>query len=313
MSTTSSPSVLPTQRFWPDGARLAISVTLGFEGTGQPISGSGGPITEPIAPGYPDLPTNSFFEYGMIEGVPRLLDLFERTGIKVSAFMVGQAVDRNPELAREVVRRGHEAVAHGAVWMNSYTLPPQEERAFIERGMQSIERATGQRPMGYNNYWLRGSVRTLEILQSLGCIYHVDDISRDEPFIQLINGQRFVNVPYTLHLNDIVAFNFTNYSPADHLQVLSDEFDQLYAEAATRRRLMVLSCHDRISGRPARIRTLETFIRYAQSQPGVVFLRKDEIARWALETPEITPFVERAPAEVSGLAGSSGGTPTRLA
>lgn len=73
MSTASSPSVASSQSFWPDGARLAISVSLGFEGTGQPTSGAGGPITEPIAPGYPDLPTNSFFTYGMLEGVPRLL------------------------------------------------------------------------------------------------------------------------------------------------------------------------------------------------------------------------------------------------
>ncbi|MGZ3682047.1 MAG: hypothetical protein ACXVDI_26105 [Ktedonobacterales bacterium] len=43
--------------------------------------------------------------------------------------------------------------------------------------------------------------------------------------------------------------------------------------------------HDRISGRPARIRTQETFIRYMQSHPGAVFMRKDAIARWALQTP----------------------------
>lgn len=291
------------QTFWPDGARLAITISLGFEGTSQPISGAGGPITEPIQPGYPDLPTNTFFEYGMREGVPRLLELYDRTGIKVSAYMVGEAVDGNPDLAREVARRGHECVAHGERWEAQYALPPDEERAFIRSGMKSVERATGQRPIGYNCYWLRGSVHTLEILQSLGFIYHVDDVSRDEPFTQRINGQPFVTVPYTLHLNDIVSFNFTNYSPSDHLQVLKDEFDQLYAEAATRRRMMVISNHDRISGRPARIRALESFIRYAQSQPGVVFMRKDDIAKWALQTPDITPLVDRAPAEISGLPG----------
>jgi hypothetical protein len=30
---------------------------------------------------------------------------------------------------------------------------------------------------------------------------------------------------------------------------------------------------------------LEDFIIYAQSHPGVVFMRKDEIARFALESP----------------------------
>jgi hypothetical protein len=34
--------------FWPDGARLAVSVSMQFEAGGQPVSGAGGPITEPI-------------------------------------------------------------------------------------------------------------------------------------------------------------------------------------------------------------------------------------------------------------------------
>jgi hypothetical protein len=29
----------------------------------------------------------------------------------------------------------------------------------------------------------------------------------------------------------------------------------------------------------------EAFLRYVKEQPGVAFMRKDEIARWALESP----------------------------
>jgi len=47
--------------FWPGGARLAVSFSLMFEAGGQPISGAGGPVTEPIQNGAPDLPTNSYF------------------------------------------------------------------------------------------------------------------------------------------------------------------------------------------------------------------------------------------------------------
>jgi hypothetical protein len=48
--------------------------------------------------------------------------------------------------------------------------------------------------------------------------------------------------------------------------------------------MMSVSAHDRIAGRPARTRALEEFIIYAEKQPGVVFLRKDQIARFALES-----------------------------
>ena len=45
--------------FWPDGARLAVSFPLMFEGGGQPISGAGGVIPERIEGGAPALPTNA--------------------------------------------------------------------------------------------------------------------------------------------------------------------------------------------------------------------------------------------------------------
>jgi hypothetical protein len=56
--------------FWPNGARLAVSFSLMFEAGGQPISGAGRRVTEPIQNGVPDLPTNSFFEYGFNRGHP---------------------------------------------------------------------------------------------------------------------------------------------------------------------------------------------------------------------------------------------------
>src|SRR6202171_6183345 len=44
--------------FWPNGARLAVSFSLMFEGGGQPTSGAGGGIPDPIEEGGPDLPAN---------------------------------------------------------------------------------------------------------------------------------------------------------------------------------------------------------------------------------------------------------------
>ena len=84
--------------FWPNGARLAVSLSLMFEGGGQPISGAGGVIPDPIEKGVPDLPTNAFFAYGHYEGIPRVLDLMDKHGIKLSSFMIGKAVETSPVL-----------------------------------------------------------------------------------------------------------------------------------------------------------------------------------------------------------------------
>ncbi len=66
-----------TNGFWPNGARLAVSLSLMFDGGGQPISGAGGVIPDPIEKGVPDLPTKAFFAYGHYEGIPRVLDLMD--------------------------------------------------------------------------------------------------------------------------------------------------------------------------------------------------------------------------------------------
>src|SRR6266478_5630266 len=81
-----------SRSFWPNSARLAVRFSLMFEAGGQPISGAGGVIPDPIQQGLPDLPTNSFFEYGVYEGIPRILDLFDKHQIKLSSFMIGHAV-----------------------------------------------------------------------------------------------------------------------------------------------------------------------------------------------------------------------------
>lgn len=273
-----------SRQFWPDGARLVISLSMQLEAGAQPEQGASSPFP-PIDPKYPDLPAATWYAYGIKEGIPRLLELFERKHVKVTSHMVGQAVDRHPRLAREIVERGHEAAAHGQTWTPQFSMTPEEERASYEANVRSIERATGTRPVGFNAFWLRGTPRTLEILQGLGFTYHIDDVSRDEPFLIPVNGKPFAVVPYTLHLNDIVQFEGRNASAESFGRELKDEFDVLYAEAATRRRMMSISTHDRIMGRPSRVKVLEEFITYAQKQPGVVFMRKDEIARVALESP----------------------------
>ena len=292
-------------QFWPGGARLAVSISMMFEAGGQPISGATGPLSEPIAEGYPDLAQNSFYEYGISEGIPRMLNLFDKHDIKVSSFMTGDAVDKHPELANEIVRRGHEAGGHGQHWANEYLLEPADERASIASGIRSIERATGTRPRGFNKFFMRGSVHTLELLQELGFSYHIDDLSADEPFIQELPGGPFVTVPYTVHMNDIGSFDFVGFSPGDYQQQLTDEFEQLYEEGATQRRMMSIGLHDRISGHASRVRVLDRFLTWARGRPHVWWARRDEIADWVLSTPDTTLRVRRDPAEISGLPGQS--------
>jgi peptidoglycan/xylan/chitin deacetylase (PgdA/CDA1 family) len=231
-----------------------------------------------------------------------VLDLMDKHKIKLSTFMIGKAVETSPDLAREIVRRGHEAAAHGRIWDNSYRLSRDEEKRFIADSVETIK-IIGKKPLGWNAYWMRNSIHILETLQDLGFLYHIDEPSHDEPFIVPVRGRDFVTVPYTFHMNDIVSFPFEGWNPAAYEQALRDDFDQLYEEGAHRRRTMVVSLHDRISGHAGRVRALDRFLIYAKSKDGVWFARKDEIARWALDHRADTPVIERGSPNVTGLPG----------
>ncbi len=273
--------------FWPDGIRLVISLSMQFEAGGQPPKGTDSPFPKVDFPSNvpADLVTNTWFAYGYREGIPRLLDLWDRHGVKVTSHMIGEAAKRHPELAREIVGRGHEAAAHGPRWSSQYAMSRKEEKDFLQQATGIVEEVTGQRPVGYNCNWLRRGPNTLSLLQELGYLYHIDDLSRDEPFIEPVNGKDFVVVPYTLRNNDIVLIEGRNYSPAMFLEQIKLDFDQLYDEAGQRRRMMSVSAHDRISGTPQMVRAWDAFLTYAKARPGVAFLRKDEIARHALKSP----------------------------
>ncbi len=270
--------------FWPNGARMVVSLSLQFEAGGQPDRGANGPWGN-LDTRYPDLPTEKWYEYGMKEGVPRLLDMYARRKVHVTSHMVGQAVDKHPALAKEIVERGHEAAAHGQTWNPIYDKSPAEERANYESNIQSILKATGKRPIGYNAPGMRATPATFEILQDLGFVYHTDDLSRDEPFLIPVRNKPFVVVPYTFMLNDFQNFENRWRTASDFAGELKAEFDALYAESTVKRRMISVAAHDRVAGRASRMRVIEDFIAYAQKHQGVTFLRKDEIAGFALESP----------------------------
>lgn len=77
---------------------------------------------------------------------PKLLDIFDRYGVKATFFMIGKRMDAYPDIVADVVRRGH------AIGNHTYTHPRNIEldsQAQIIRELdaceQTIERLTGHR------------------------------------------------------------------------------------------------------------------------------------------------------------------------
>jgi peptidoglycan/xylan/chitin deacetylase (PgdA/CDA1 family) len=87
-------------------------------------------------------------------------------------------------------------------------------------------------------------------------------------------------VRHALGTNDIKFWRGAGFGSADELfAYLRDSFDTLYREGATTPKMLTVSLHCRIAGRPGRIATVERLIAYAKQHPRVWFARRIEIAR----------------------------------
>ena len=159
---------------WPNGARIAVSFVVNYEEgsensilDGDPHGETVGESPSPVARGERDLANESFFEYGSRVGVWRILDLLDEYGVDSTFFACALALERNPEVGPEVVRRGHEVMGHGNRWEEYYRMDRDAEREAINQAVASITRTTGQRPLGwYTRYG--PSVNTRELVVEEG-------------------------------------------------------------------------------------------------------------------------------------------------
>ncbi len=112
--------------FWPGSARLVISVSMQVEAGDQLASGAESPLPK-TEPKYPDIAATKWYDYGFKEGLPRLLDMFDRHKVKVTSHMVGAAVEKHPALAREMPPSSGSSLtmSHGTILSS----PPRKQRA----------------------------------------------------------------------------------------------------------------------------------------------------------------------------------------
>jgi peptidoglycan/xylan/chitin deacetylase (PgdA/CDA1 family) len=80
---------------------------------------------------------------------PRVLDILARHGARATFFTLAPNVRRSPDLARRIVREGHELAAHGNLHWPLPLLLPGAIRQEVRRSMASIVEATGQAPRFY--------------------------------------------------------------------------------------------------------------------------------------------------------------------
>ena len=88
--------------------------------------------------------------YGPRTGVPRLLRLLDRQGIRATFFVPGYTAERWPDAVRAIRDAGHEIAHHGYLHEGVAGTPdPATEERRLLRGLEALEAVAGVRPIGY--------------------------------------------------------------------------------------------------------------------------------------------------------------------
>jgi len=284
----------PPDPQWPGGARIALNFVLNIEEGSEYAIEHGDGFSEsthtempasPLPRGKRDLAAESMFEYGARVGVWRILDLFARRRLPLTAFACAMALERVRDLAPALREAGHDVCCHGWRWNNHWQLGEAEERDHIARAAASLRRTVGEAPAGwYCRYGPGENTRRL-VVEHGGFLYDSDAYNDELPYYVAVGGTPHLVVPYTLATNDAQFSRGNLGTGSEFFGLLRDALDLLRGEE--RGRMMSVGMHARLLGHPMRAAGLARFLDYAAGLSGVWICRRVEIARhwWAVHPP----------------------------
>ena len=121
---------------WPGGARCAVSFTFDIDTDSFLHLEYGERVPDMVA-------TTSWLRYDEI-AVPRLLRIYEAFGIRQTFFFPAWCMESYPHLVDQILAGGHEIAHHGYLHENPNQLTREDESEWLDRGIDIIERMTGQ-------------------------------------------------------------------------------------------------------------------------------------------------------------------------
>ena len=99
---------------------------------------------------------------------PQVLEIFAKAEGKATFFMIGEQMEKNPELVKEAAEQGHEIGNHTYTHPKLTELTPADCLAEIERTEQMIRELTGKKPVTFRPPYLDYNHETISVVESKG-------------------------------------------------------------------------------------------------------------------------------------------------
>lgn len=276
---------------WPNGAKLAfwVAPNIEFYELDPPTN----PYRTPWPTSSPSVAGYSIRDYGNRVGHSRQMTLLEKYGIRGSISLSTALCHHHPEIIQSCVERDWEFFSHG-IYNTRYTygMSSQQERDMIKDSMETIYKHTGQKCAGYLAPALSHSEETLDLFAEVGSelfgddggFYSCDLFHDDQPTpINLRSGKKFVSVPYSLEMNDTIAYVVNKIEPRRYGEQIKRNFDRLYQEGSDSGTIMCIPTHNYQVSCPHRLKAFEEALEYITGHADVWVTTGREIASYFID------------------------------
>lgn len=265
---------------WPGGKKLAfwIAPNIEYYEFDPPVNTSRPGWPKPA----PDVVAYSQRDWGNRVGHWRLMELLDKYHLRGSISLSVGLIDHHPEIIEACVERHWEFFSHGIYNTRySYQMTEAQERAVIEDSIRSVLGATGQRIRGYLAPALTHTERTLDLIAEYDFWYSCDLFQDDQPQPLKTRTGKLMSMPYSLEVNDVIAYGGLGLSPSRYTDVLKRHFDQLLEEGDRSGTVMCIPLHAYLVSQPNRIRAFEEALKHVDAHA-------DDV--WTTTAVEIAAF-----------------------
>ncbi len=260
---------------WPNGAKCAASVTFDMDADSLVH------IAHP-RDGHSRVSAISMLQYGPRVAIPRIVESYRQLGIRQTFFIPAWCIETYPQAVETILQGGHEIAHHGFLHEHPRELSDDEEAHWLDRGIEVIVKATGQRPRGWRAPLYNFSHRSADLLAIRGFAYDASLMGDDQPYLLESDRGRLVELPSHWGLDDwpqYVQSMDLDYmmpirAPEQGLLPFAQEFEAAYAHGG----LWVPVVHPFATGRLARWHHWHRFLEAAVTRGDVWFAPMEEIA-----------------------------------
>ncbi len=153
------------------------------------------------------------------DDIDDILETLKSNEVKITFFMVGEWVDKNPEAVKRIYEEGHEIGNHSNSHPHVNNLSYEENLAEIEKCSQKIEQITGKKPTLYRAPY--GEYNDTVVKVGFENEYYVIQWNKDTLDYQALTGeQMWKRIGNNLQNGDIILSHNGTAHTSDSLDML---------------------------------------------------------------------------------------------